>query len=54
MIGVDDIKKLHLNEKFRKWDGVRYVLVIVPSNNRGCYGAPVDEAVNDPDNVLVI
>ena len=53
MLGFDDANFASPEDKLCKWDGVIDVLVFVPGRNGGCTKAPVDEAVNDPDGVLI-
>ena len=53
LLGIDDIKCSPPDDKICKGGGVRDVIVFVSSKNMGCTKAPVDEAVNDLDGVLI-
>ena len=42
LLGVDNVNMAPPDGKFFKWSGVRDVLVLVPSNQRGYTKMPVD------------
>ena len=54
MLGVDYVKVVPSYDNVCKGDGVRDVLVFVPSNNGCCTKAPVEEAGKYPYGVLII
>ena len=54
MIGVDGVNFVPLDDKVCKGDHLIDVILLVLSCNGVCSKAPVDEAVNDSDCVLII
>ena len=52
-LGVDYVKITHPGDMFCKGDGIRVVLVFVPSNNGGYKKAPDDQARNDTYSILI-
>ena len=54
LIGVDGVNFVPLDDKVCKGDHLIDVILLVLSCNGVCSKAPVDEAVNDSDCVLII
>ena len=53
MFGVDDVNFAHPDDRVCKWCGIIDVLVFITIKSEFCTKAPVDEARNDPDGVLI-
>ena len=53
MLGVDDVNFISLDDKVCEFNFLGYVIVLVPGKNGSCTKAPVDEVVDDPDEILI-